>query len=342
VRDPRRPWAALLVVTLAWSLAHPAAAKSERVRTGVGEGAPGDAVYSSSSDPLASDELQVTLQPGHGARFLKIVDQVMGTETGKDLGRDRFIVRQGPRGNRDDFASFFAAMPWVKEVKPRPKRRLDEQMPRGKFKVGAGALPQAGPAGEEAREVAEEAAAGESGASYVPGEILVKFKRGTSQKDINQFLLQTGTKVLSRLDLGEDRIYKLQVPEGVEVPDLATEFSSSPIVEYAEPNFKMSIPPLAGAKPAKPAKPTPPRQPALPELRMSTDELLGDSVFVTFRPGVREPIPELVGTVYGVELQEEDNGRVRYSLPQGANPRTAARLFKLCPYVMGAEPSYGR
>ncbi len=304
-----------------------------------------DNVYSSSSSALASDELEVTLQPGHGERFLKVVDQVMRTETAKNLGHEKFLVRKGPGGNRDDFAAFFAAMPYVKEVKPKPKRRPGEQLPKAKIFVPP-APPAVRPADGDPPGAGVDVGLDPGPASeqrnYVPGEILVKFKRGTSQKDINQFLLENGTKILGRLDLGEDRIYKLEVPEGVEVPDLATAFSSSPIVEYAEPNFKMGIPPLPGAKPAKPAKPTAPKLPAVPALVLSADDLMGDSVFVTFRPGVREPIPDLVATVYGVELQEEDNGRVRYSLPAGANPQTAARLFKLCPYVMGAEPSYGR
>lgn len=315
------------------------------------------AAYAATDGELASDELHVTLTPGAGERFLKVIDVVMGTETVRHLGRDKFLVRQGPNGQRDDWAAFFAALPYVKEVKPKPTRKPSEQLPKGKIHI---LPPQGGDDG------AQQGGAGEvetaaPGREYIPGEVLVKFKRGTTQKQIDQFMRENGTVLLGRLDLGEDRIYRLGVPEGVEVPDLATEFSDSPIVEYAEPNYKMSIPTLPGTKSPppkgtqwpwgkpgakggdKPPKPTPPKMPSAPgALSIDTDEILGDSVFVTFRPGVREPVPDLVALVFGVEIVEGDDSRVRYSVPRGINPLTATRIFKLCPYVMGAEPSYGR
>ncbi len=341
-----------------------AQAKVTKARTGVGEGAEGDNVYSSSGSELASDELQVTLVPGAGERFLKVVDVLMGSETVRGMGHDKFLVRQGPNGQRDDWAAFFAAMPYVKEVKPKPTRKPSEQMPKGRIHLvppggsGAGQVPEGADTGEE------EAAA--PGRQYVLGEVLVKFKRGTSQKQIDQFMRENGTSLLGRLDLGADRIYRLAVPEGVEVPDMVSEFSQSPIVEYAEPNYKMSIPRLPGAQSppssgpkwpwgrpgdknsGKPQNPTPPEMPAAPGglvpggMSIDTQEILGDSVFVTFRPGVREPVPDLVALVFGVEMVEEEDTQVRYSLPKGVNPLTAVRIFKLCPYVQGAEPSFGR
>lgn len=326
------------------------------------QAAQGDEVHSTSTSDLASDELLVTLAPGAGERLLKVVDVLMGSETVRSAGRDKYLVRVGPRGERDDWSAFYAALPYVKDVRPRPTRKPSEQMPRGRLFL---VPPQGG--GTDVPGIGggqEEAAA--PGRDYVPGELLVKFKKGTTQRQIDRFMAETGTTLLGRLDLGEERIYKLQVPEGVEVPDMASEFSDNPIVEYAEPNYRMSIPTLPGtaAPPAKSPqpkatqwpwgkpgdkaggktpKPTPPKMPAVPgAMSIDPGELLGDSVFVTFRPGVREPVPDLVALVFGVEMVEGDNARVRYSLPKGSNPLTAARILKLCPYVMGAEPSYGR
>jgi hypothetical protein len=315
-----------------------------RVRTGVGEGEPGDEVHGSRTAELNTDELQVTLQPGTGERFLKVVDVVMGTETARSLGRDKFVVRQGPRGERDDFAAFFAAMPYVKDVSPRPKRRPSENVPKGHILV-----PTQGEAGDPSFVADDSGVPGPgAGRDYVPGELLVKFKKGVSQKQIEEFNAENGTSILGRLDLGAERIYRLSVPDGVEVPDLAGVYGESDLVEYAEPNYKMSIPklPSTPAKPAKPGKLPKTGYPKVPPsqagMAISTQQVLGDSVFVKFQPGVREPLPGLVALVYGVEMMEEDNGQVRYSLPKGANSLTAARLFKLCPFVSGAEPSYGR
>ncbi|MBM3273579.1 MAG: hypothetical protein FJZ00_00395 [Candidatus Sericytochromatia bacterium] len=324
-----------------------AQAKTHRVRTGVGEGEPGDEVHGSRTAELNSDELQVTLQPGTGERFLKVVDVVMGTETARSLGRDKFIVRQGPNGERDDFAAFFAAMPYVKDVNPRPKRRPSENVPQGQIHLA----PQ-GEAGDPEFVADQGGTSGSgpgAGRDYVPGELLVKFKKGVTQKQVEAFNAENGTAILGRLDLGAERIYRLSVPGGVEVPDLASVYGESDLVEYAEPNYKMSIPKLPGT----PKAPSPPKgkpvkggypkvPPSVAGMTIGTRQVLGDSVFVKFRPGVREPLPDLVALVYGVEMMEEDNGRVRYSLPGGANSLTAARLFKLCPFVSGAEPSYGR
>jgi hypothetical protein len=325
---------ALLAVALALPAPYDLAAlaRSARVRTGVGEGAEGSDVIRSSTSELATDELQLTLQDGTGGRFLEVVNLIMGTETARQLSADRFVVRQGPGGNRDDFAAFFAAAPYVREVKPRPTRRPSEQLPGVRVRIPARSQPAAGTPG----------GAAPAGRDHVAGEILIKFKRGTSPQQIDQFNLENGTRVIGRLDLGEDRIYRLAIPEGVEVPDLATAFSALPQVEYAEPNFRMGIPPLPGApQSGPPDRPKPPRLPAQPgPVVVAADEVLGDSVFVSFRPGVREPVPDLVALVFGVERLDGDDRRVRYSLPRGSNPLAAVRLFKLCPYVLGAEPSY--
>ncbi len=80
--------------------------------------------------------------------------------------------------------------------------------------------------------------------------------------------------------------------------------------------------------------------PSVGGILVNTRDLTGDSVLVTYRPGVVDPVPALVAMVYGVrDLEDEDDGSVRYSLPAGINPLTATRLFKLCPYVVAAEPA---
>lgn len=271
---------------------------------------------------LEADELQVALAPGNGDRFLKVVDLVMGTETLKPLGKDKYLVRQGPSGDRDDYAAFFSALPYVADVQPRPSRRPSERSPKGKIHLG---MPQR---------------------AFVPGEILIKFKRGTTEEQIKAFNDAHGATIKSTLVLGEDKIFRLGLPEGVEVPDMASVYAASDLVEYAEPNFTMGIPKMPPGVPFPPNVPTQPKPQRglnpLPSMSIDTEQLLGDSVFVRFRPGVRQPVPDLVALVYGVRQLEGDDDRARFSLPKGTNTLTAVRLFKLCPYVLAAEPSYGR
>ncbi len=309
----------LLVLAMAALLVLPLATRAE--------------VYRSSDQPagrwgLTPDEIRVTLSPGTGFRFLEVVDRMMGTRIVKALGHSRYIVRKGDLGETDDYAAFFAAAPYVMDVRPRPHRRPEEHVPGGELWVGldSGAAPGGG---------------GPSGTNYVPGEMLVKFKKGVSAAQIAAFDAEHSTVVKGTLKLGNETIYKLGVPEGVDVRDLVAVYSASDLVEYAEPNYKMGIPERPGTIPNRgQTGASAGFSASVGGIAVNTRELNGDSVLVTYKPGVVDPVPALVAMVYGVrDIEDEDDGSVRYSLPAGVNPLTATRLFKLCPYVLAAEPA---
>lgn len=70
--------------------------------------------------------------------------------------------------------------------------------------------------------------------SWVGGELIVKFKPGTSQAAINQITRDFGTTILKRFKIGA---YHLRMQRGGEVPALVERFLKHPAVEYAEPNY---------------------------------------------------------------------------------------------------------
>lgn len=70
--------------------------------------------------------------------------------------------------------------------------------------------------------------------TYVPGQILVKFKDGVSQSDQDGLLRNNRAKVTGKLDsLG---VLVLQVPQNAE-EKVAAALSNNPRVEYAEPDY---------------------------------------------------------------------------------------------------------
>ncbi|MBI6547073.1 MAG: hypothetical protein HY692_09780 [Cyanobacteria bacterium NC_groundwater_1444_Ag_S-0.65um_54_12] len=264
------------------------------------------------SSRLTGTELRIRFTAGVTERYLKVLDLLLGTETTRTTG-EYFTVRQGPRGELADYATFFAMLPYTKEIVPK-FIRLPSAEHSGPVKPGLRlALP-----------------------SHMPGELLVKFKKATTAEQIAQLNTDHGTTIKSSLALGTERIYRLQLPEGVAVMDMVRRYGESDLVEYAEPNYRIGIPRPPGGVQQQPGATV-----SLP-LFITGDSFGGDSLLVRFRSGVREPVPELVALLYGVQLLEMTEDGVRYSLPRGINSSTTARLFKLCLYVMAAEPAYGR
>ena len=81
---------------------------------------------------------------------------------------------------------------------------------------------------------------------YAEGELLVKFKEGVSEAQIQEVLGQTGTKVTKFLPTL--KIHVLKIPSGAAVEDMVKKFQALPEVEYAEPNRVVTI----QEKPEKP------------------------------------------------------------------------------------------
>lgn len=82
---------------------------------------------------------------------------------------------------------------------------------------------------------------------YVEGEMLVKFKPGVTPEQIRAFNARMNTVVVDEIKgLG---VYRLVIPVGTDVRDMVARYQASGLVAFAEPNRKVSIPPMPGQKP---------------------------------------------------------------------------------------------
>jgi general secretion pathway protein D len=75
------------------------------------------------------------------------------------------------------------------------------------------------------------------GSQYAGGELLVKFKEGTSSETVEKSIKDKGAYIIKIIG----SIYHLGLKEGQSVEDAVKEFSSMPGVEYAEPNYRLKM-----------------------------------------------------------------------------------------------------
>jgi hypothetical protein len=78
-----------------------------------------------------------------------------------------------------------------------------------------------------------------AGKPYAEGELLVKFREGVSEARIQEVLRQTGTGVSKFLRTV--KVYVLKLPPGAPVEDMRKKFQALPEVEYAEPDYTVTI-----------------------------------------------------------------------------------------------------
>ena len=72
-------------------------------------------------------------------------------------------------------------------------------------------------------------------ARYVSGEVLVKFKSGTSIVAINKLHSAIGASKIR--DIRHLGIHRMRLPEDVKVEEAVRNYRSDPNVEFAEPNY---------------------------------------------------------------------------------------------------------
>jgi hypothetical protein len=70
--------------------------------------------------------------------------------------------------------------------------------------------------------------------SYVPGELLVKFKAGVTESRIAEITQQQRTKIIGRI--GAISVYRVKILSGRSVEEAVRTYSQLPEIEYAEPN----------------------------------------------------------------------------------------------------------
>jgi general secretion pathway protein D len=74
---------------------------------------------------------------------------------------------------------------------------------------------------------------------YVEGELLVKFREGTTSDQALSIISRMGGSVIKVIE--KMGIYHIRLRKGEEVEEAVKEYSSLPEVEYAEPNYTMRI-----------------------------------------------------------------------------------------------------
>lgn len=79
-------------------------------------------------------------------------------------------------------------------------------------------------------------------ARFLAREILIGFGPGSSMEDLRLFLARTGGTVIeANIELG---IYRILLPEGVNIPDLAAQLANDEHIALAEPNYVYDLPGL--------------------------------------------------------------------------------------------------
>ena len=74
---------------------------------------------------------------------------------------------------------------------------------------------------------------------YAAGEILVKFKDGVSRQEIDAINKGLDVKVIKFFH--HSGVYHLRLPADLEVEEAVKTYTQNPKVEYAEPNYIVSI-----------------------------------------------------------------------------------------------------
>jgi thermitase len=70
---------------------------------------------------------------------------------------------------------------------------------------------------------------------YKPDEIVVKFKSGVSEVEIEAIVMSNGASIIEYIE--ELNVYRLNIPSGISVSEMVDLFGQDPRCEYAEPNY---------------------------------------------------------------------------------------------------------
>ena len=71
--------------------------------------------------------------------------------------------------------------------------------------------------------------------NYAPDEIVVKFKQGLPEQNINSIAAAHGLSVISQSQY--TGVHRMKIPTGKTVIDIASKLNKNPHIEYAEPNY---------------------------------------------------------------------------------------------------------
>lgn len=276
---------------------------------------------------LEARTVEVTFKPGVKASTIQEISAAFSSPA-RQIKDQRWVFDVPALKTQDQFAELFASLASVSSTIPVPA-----------YKIADHIQPQA------VNLQPVEPTALQRTSTFMPGELLVKFKANASLDDIRFINSHNDANVLSRI-AGID-VYRLQLPQGVSVEEALQAYSKSPLVEYAEPNYRMGVPtPVASPTPDPSAspQPSPSATSNLPTGTLVATQIPldgGGQMLIHFRPGTPEGTIQKFHRLYGTrEVKKESFYSYRVQLPAGLNPHVAARIFKLYPGVSDVQKLY--
>lgn len=265
-------------------------------------------------NPMQDKVVRVTFRPNTSAAFIQKLSHAFGAPLTK-IAAHTYVFQVPALKTQDQYAELFSALPSVLETVPVPV-----------YKVADHIQPQAvniQPVNPNGTLASPDPALAQPSGAYLPGEMMVKFKPGVTAADIAFLNQNMGVSQISRIS-GID-IYRLRLPQGLLVPEAVASYQQSELVEFAEPNYTMSLPqPVNGPNVLTP---------------IPLDG--GGQMLIHFRPGSSQEVIDKFQLIYGTRWVEKTSFySYRVQLPAGLNAAIADRVFKLYPGVSDVQRLY--
>lgn len=185
--------------------------------------------------------------------------------------------------------------------------------------------------------------------------ITVTFNNQVNEKFLQVINLMVGTTIYEKQ--GEFK-YQLKIPKMRNVDEYAELFSALAYVKEVSPlpkqKWEDNIEPMVFDYTTiqRPSGVPIPQSPPLPSPSNNKNNIhvvtqipitRGNEIFIDYKSGISPIIPDLFNLIFETKLVEKrtpDSYRLR--IPPNLKPQAAARIYKLCPYVINVEPTYGR
>lgn len=280
---------------------------------------------------LARDEfVTVTFRAETTPAFIELLGQTFQTAAPRQTGPQTWVFKVPPLRTRNQYAELFANLLAVERTDPLPNYQVADHI----SPIAVNAQPYQPPAQVKSSD-------------YVPHELLVKFKTEARPEDIRFINSHHGVSTISVIS--GLRVHRLRLPASLSVEEAVRLYAQSPLVEYAEPNYRMKIPnPVTSALPgpssAPSASPSAGNSAQFPGATALITQIPldgGNQVIVDFKPGT--PLNQVAQfhLIYGTrEVEKRSHYSYRLQLPPGLNPGVAQRILMLHPAVVHVQRLY--
>lgn len=273
---------------------------------------------------FARDEyVKVTFRAEVSPAFIEMLSQTFRTPAPRQMGPQTWIFKVPVLRTRNQYAELFAHLPAVAHTDPVPSYQVADQLQPTAVNV----QPYQPPVPVKSTD-------------YVPRELLVKFKPEARPEDIRFINSHHGAHTLSIIS--GIRVHRLRLPAHLSVEEAVRLYTQSPLVEYAEPNYRMKIPaPVASGSPVPVPGNTSSSLPSGTALITQIPLDGGQQVIVDFKPGTSPHQIAQFHLIYGTrEVEKRSHYSYRLQLPQGLNSAVAQRIFMLHPAVIHVQRLY--